>query len=210
MEEFPPNSQRLRGSARNPRPKVEQVTAASAVRRKKPLGTQFRHVFFGGDARTATEYMIYNVVIPAAKEMMFEAGSAWIEKRIYGESRRQRSVARPNPYGNVAYNQYSRGPYRGDDRPPMPNQLPRASRAKQSFDDIIIPTRQEAEEVLDRMYDLISQYDSASVSDLYELTGIASSHTDMKWGWEDLRGASVGRVRGGGYLLELPQPQPLG
>jgi hypothetical protein len=74
----------------------------------------------------------------------------------------------------------------------------------------VIASRQEAEEVLDRMYDLISQYDAVTVAELYELTGLESSHTDQKWGWEDLRGSGVGRVRGGGYLLELPEPISLG
>jgi hypothetical protein len=77
---------------------------------------------------------------------------------------------------------------------------------RHAFDEIVISSRQEAEEVLDRMYDLISRYDAATVADLYELTGLEGTHADQKWGWEDLRGSSVGRVRGGGYLLELPEP----
>lgn len=81
---------------------------------------------------------------------------------------------------------------------------------RHAFDQIIIGSRQEAEEVLDRMYDLISRYDAASVADLYELTGIESAHSDYKWGWDNLRGSSVGRVKGGGYLLELPEPVSLG
>lgn len=110
--------------------------------------------------------------------------------------------------GYVSYNRMGRQPQR-DDRPPMPQTLSRMSRARQSFDEIIIPSRQEAEEVLDRLFDLISKYDTATVADLYELTGLSSSHTDHKWGWEELRGASVGRIRGGGYLLNLPEPQSL-
>lgn len=91
----------------------------------------------------------------------------------------------------------------------FPQQLPRPTRMRHAFDEIVIGSRQEAEEVLDQLYDLISKYDEASVADLYELTGIPSAHTDQKWGWKELRGSGVGRVRGGGYLLELPEPIPL-
>jgi hypothetical protein len=49
-----------------------------------------------------------------------------------------------------------------------------------------------------------------NVADLYELTGLESNHTDMKWGWTQLRGAKAVRLRTGGFLLDLPEPQPLG
>lgn len=87
--------------------------------------------------------------------------------------------------------------------------LSRASRTRHDFNDIVIQYRPEAEEVVSRMFDLLERYGSVEVADLYELTGIASSHTDHKWGWTDLRGARVRPIRGGkdGYLLELPEPQ---
>jgi hypothetical protein len=71
-----------------------------------------------------------------------------------------------------------------------------------------LETRTEAEEVIDRLFDMVSRYDSASVADLYALVGLASTHTDYKWGWTDVRGAGVSKIRGG-YLLDLPEPKPL-
>lgn len=207
MEHFPPNS---RKAEQHVEPKqVERVTSAKAVRRKQPLGRKFSRTFFGGDARTASEYMVGNVIIPALKEMLVEAASSGFERLVYGDVRpkRGRNAPTSGPLGYVSYNRM--GPAaRQDDRPPMPtNRLSRRARARHDFDDIVIPSRQEAEEVIDRMFDLISKYDSASVADLYELTGLKSDHTDYKWGWTDLRGAAVGRVRGGGYLLDLPEPE---
>lgn len=206
METFPPNS---RKAAAEPK-RVERVTSANAVRRRRSLGKQFRSTFIGGDGKTAMQYVIFNVFIPAAKETLVEGAHSWIEKLVYGDHRPRRGGGGPmsGALGYVSYNRMGRQPQR-DDRPPMPQTLSRMSRARQSFDEIIIPSRQEAEEVLDRLFDLISKYDTATVADLYELTGLSSSHTDHKWGWEELRGASVGRIRGGGYLLNLPEPQSL-
>lgn len=212
MDQFPPNSQRSKGAER--RPRVDRVTTVAASRKRKPLGQQFKSVFFGGDARTAAEYMVINVLIPGIQDMVLDAIHEGASKLIFGDRRRGRSSAftRPNPYGHVDYgNRYSHGPPQRGDRPPGPREVSQQSRARQSFDDIVIPTRPEAEEVLDRLYDLISQHDVALVSDLYEMTGISSSHTDHKWGWRDLPGANVGRIRGGGgYLLHLPNPESLG
>jgi hypothetical protein len=83
------------------------------------------------------------------------------------------------------------------------------SRTRHDFGEIEIPNRQEAEEVLDRLYDILSRYGSVPVADLYELTGIHSSHADHKWGWTSLRGAKIRTMRNGGYLLDLPNPEPL-
>jgi hypothetical protein len=203
MEAFPPNS---RKAERREDKQVERVTSARAVRRKQPLGRKFAQTFFGGDARTATEYMVGHVVIPALKEMIVEAASSGFERLVYGETRPKRGRPTSGPLGYVSYNRQPQT-QRPDSRPPQQNRLPRSARARHDFDDIIIPSRQEAEEVIDRMFDLVSKYDSATVADLYELTGLKSDHADVKWGWFSLQGASVGRVRGGGYLLDLPEPE---
>jgi hypothetical protein len=204
MEEFPPNSKKVKAREREP---VQRVTSTSAVRRKKPLGKQFSRTFFSGNARTAWDYSITNVMIPMIQDTFIEFVQSGIERLIRGEHRSRRPGQ--SYYGHVNYAGYRQQRQPQDDRPPMPRMLPRAAKTRQIFDEIIIPSRQEAEEVIDRLYDLISKYESATVADLYELTGLNSSHVDHTWGWTSLRGASVGRVRGGGYLLDLPEPEYL-
>jgi hypothetical protein len=204
MEQFPPNSHKA--ERRGQDKQIKQITSADAVRRKKPLGKQFSQTFIGGDAKTAMQYMLFNVLVPAAKEALVEAASSGFEKLIYGETRPKRGrpgMGGPSS-GPLGYVSYNRGPE--DTRSPQPKMLSKRSRTRHDFDDIVINSRQEAEEVIDRLFDLISKYDTATVADLYELTGLESSHTDHKWGWGDLRGATIGRVRGGGYLLNLPEP----
>jgi hypothetical protein len=89
-----------------------------------------------------------------------------------------------------------------------PRQMTQRGRSFHQFDEIVLETRQEAEDVLDSLFELVDRFGSASVSDLYELVGVKATHTDEKWGWEDLRGTTPSRVRGG-YLLDLPDPEPL-
>lgn len=205
MENFPPNSRASR--ERDP---VERVTSADAVRRKPSLGKQFSRTFINGDAKTAGEYMVFEVVVPAARDLLVEAVHAGFERLVYGAATRpRRGIVSPNPYGHVNYRGMSQRP---DDRPPMPNQrtLSRQARARHDFDEIVLATRQDAEEVLERMFDILDRYESVSVADLYELTGFTPTHTDKTWGWTRLKGASVGRIRSGGYLLDLPDPEHLG
>ena len=202
--DFPPNSDVSKRAAQDKN--IERVTSGEAVRRKRPLRRQFRDVFVGGTIRDAMHFVVLDVLLPAAKDMIVEAGSQGIEKLIFGEGRRYRGVTRPQsgPLGNIQYNRYS--------STRMPSSASRAlsrrARAEHNFDEIVLDSREEAEEVIDRLFDLVSRYDTATVSDLYELVGLSSNYTDNQWGWTDLRGAGVQRIRDG-YLLDLPDPDPL-
>lgn len=204
MDSYPPNSDKSKLGETEEK-NVRRVTSSEPIRRKKGLGKQFKSTFFGGDAKTAFQYVIFGVLIPAAKDALAEAGAQGIEKLIFGDTRKQRSGPVSGPTGYVQYNRYNMG---ARDHGPPGRQLSRRARAQHAFDEIVLTSRQEAEDVIDRLFDLVGQYGAASVADLYDLVGAQATHTDHKWGWEDLQGAGVSRVRGG-FLLDLPDPEPL-
>lgn len=209
MDHFPPNSKASKGPVREP---VQRVTQADAVRRKPGLGKKFAQTFIGGDARTAWDYMVWDVAVPEIKNMMVDALQSGVERFFHGTVRPRSRGGGPNPYGYVAYNQMSRGRSVHDDRPPMPTrqQLSRPARARHDFDEIILQTRPDAEEALESMKTILdSQYEVVTVADLYELVGIKPDHTDTRWGWTNLKDAGIGRIRGLGYVLDLPDPEPL-
>ena len=74
--------------------------------------------------------------------------------------------------------------------------------------DLIIASRAEAEQVLDEMYELLDTYKQVTVADFYDMLGISSEFTDNKYGWTNLNGARVIRVRDG-YRIDLPREQVL-
>lgn len=200
MEEFPPNSKK---SATTEEKKIERVTSAEATRRKKPLGRKFTDTFFGGDLRSVARYVLSDVMAPAAKDMIVEAGSQGLERFIFGESTRGRRSSGPTPQGHIAYNRMTQN------RPPARPAISQRGRSQHNFDEVVLQSRSEGQEVIGRMYDILSRYESVTVSDLYELVGLRGDHTDLKWGWTDLHGATVERLRNGGFLLDLPTPEPL-
>jgi hypothetical protein len=206
------------GNSKMPRPntptveqekKVESVVTNNVEKRKKSLGRRFLDIFIGGDSKSVVQYVFMDVLVPQAKEMITEAASQGFERLIYGESRPSRG---PRRHGGTGYPQgptnYTRYAVRGnnpigrsagsEDRRPLSQ--PRGS----TIDDILLATRVEAETVLDRLYDLLKEYETASVADLHSLVGLSSSYTDQKWGWVDLHGSQIRRVRDG-YILDLPK-----
>lgn len=211
LTDYPSNSKKARTAkddlTENPK-KIEKVVEGEVVRRKKPLGRRFTETFIGGDLKTAGAYVVFEVLLPAARDMIADAASQGVEKMLFGEPR---STSRRGRFGDgkngyVSYNRYA--PSSSLLRREEPRGPSRRARANHDFDEIILATRVEAEEVIERLFDLVSRYDAATVADLYELVGVSGNYTDDKWGWSDIRGAGVTRVRNG-YLLDLPRPEPL-
>lgn len=209
MDEFPPNDRESRVSKpKEPEEKIiEPIVRSDVIRRKKPLGRRARDMFIGDDTQSVFDHVINDVLIPAFKDMMYDAFTQGMERRIFGVESRptsRRTSHRPSSFGNtghISYNRYSSSNRREDSRP-VPT---RRSRSSHDIDEIIIPSRVEAEEVVDELFDRLKAYDVVSVRELYELCGVEFTHADEKWGWYDLRGACVRRVQGGGYLLDLPK-----
>lgn len=217
--EFPGNSRRnLKPTedkkveptpSETPEKRVERVVETTAIQRKKPLGRRFLETFVGGDAKGVLGYVMMDVLLPAAKDMVADAVSTGIERMLFGDARSssRRSGYRPGATGGsgyVSYNRFSSPGVKRDEHRTISSR----ARSRHEFDEIILATRVEAEEVVDRLFDLVSKYESATVADLYELVGISGNYMDEKWGWTDLRGASIRRVRNG-YLLDLPRAESL-
>lgn len=202
--EFPPNSE---ASKKVPPDKdIQRVTSGEVTRKKKSLRKQFSETFIEGNAQGAIRYAMFDVMLPMARDLVWEAISEGFRNLIFGDSRRGRGSRMPQsgPTGYISYDRFSTG-----HRMSSPQRtMSRLARSQHDFDDIVLDSRVEAEEVIDKLFEVVSRYGAASVADLYELVGLASAHTDQKWGWTDVRGAGVSRIRGG-YLLDLPDPEPL-
>jgi len=185
--------------------KIEPVISGSVTRKKAPLGRRFLDTFVGGDAKSVAHYVLFDVIVPAAKDTIADVVSQGIERMLFGENRSstRRGGYRPSgPSGFVQYNRFSQGAKK------EPERMSRRARAQHDFDEILLDTRADAETVLDRMLDILSNYNQVTVHDLYGLVGVTPEHTDLKWGWTDLRGASIVRVQNR-YLLDLPRTEPL-
>lgn len=167
-------------------------------------------MFIGDDMQTVGQFVTFEVLLPAVKDTIVEVATQGIERLFYGEVRSSNKRGpRYNSSNYTNYTNYSRYQTQSDRRPQR-ERLNQRARATHDTDQIILKTRVEAQEVIDRLFDLIAKYDSATVADLYDLVGVPGDYTDDKYGWTDLRGAGATRLsRGNGYLLDLPRPELL-
>lgn len=218
MEEFPSNAKNpetpLKKQDDKPaEKKVEKVIQGEAKQRKKSFGKKLKETFVADSGKSVVEYVALDVLVPAAKDMIADAAQQAVERLVFGEARtttrRNRFTPASPLAGQVNYSRFSRSPS------PVGRAAGRPDRAAQptsvhqhDFGEILLSTRVEADTVLERLGDLIENYGTASVSDLYALLGMTAQYTDHKWGWVEFRGMDHSRVRDG-YVLDLPRPVPL-
>lgn len=201
----PSNSRKSKEEPVAQRPeKLKKIVDANVnvTERKRPVGRRFLDAFTGDDSRTVGSYILFDVVLPAAKSMIVDAVSGGIERLLYGGDR-PTSMRRGFGTGQsrTNYNQVANSVVNS-------RVMSRDPRAVHDFKDIVLDNRGAAEEVIDALAELVSNYGKATVSDFYELVGITGSYTDDKWGWFSMVGARVERV-GSGYLIALPRTEPV-
>ena len=194
MGEYKSNSHRSKEIEREEK-KVERVVKGQVKSKKK---NKFADTFISEDAASVKEYIIFDVLIPAAKNAISDMVTTGIQMMLYGEVR----GGSKSKGTKVSYSKYY------DDRRDRDYDRRSRTRSGYDYDEIILESRAEAEEVLNSMDDLLERYGLVSVADLYDLVGITGNYTDNKYGWTNLRHASVQRLRDG-YLLKLPRAIPL-
>lgn len=199
--DYKPNSHKYKEEQKNvpaERKKVEKVVKGKVKTKKKGELSKFKDMFISEDVSDVKSYIFMDVLIPAAKKAISDIVRDGIDMILYGNTHR-RSISSGASY--VSYRSYS-------DRDRRDDRHESRTRTGYSYDDIVLEDRGEAEEVLERMTELIDTYDVVSVADLYDLVGKPCNYTDNKYGWTNLRNAEPIRVRDG-YLLKLPKAGPI-
>lgn len=177
--------------------RVEKVVTGKVVTKKKSGFSKFAGEFISEDAKNIKSYVIGDVLIPAFKKAISDIITDGIDIILYGGNGRSRS-GRSNA-DRVSYRSYY------DDRRPSDRlTTSRYSSNSYSYDDIILDSRGEAEEVLARMDELMNTYGLVRVADLKDLVGITGSYTDNKYGWTNIRNAEIVHVRDG-WMIKMPR-----
>lgn len=190
------------------REKAEKAIQGSATIMKQPWYKRLGRSMIADDSSTIGEYIMFDIVVPAAKNLLREIVVGGMDRTLFGSSvRTGGSGGRGTPGGiRQKYNEMTRaqGGYVDPRR-----QMSQQDRATHNFETILLDTRQDAIEVLNRMIDRIEKYGSASVADLYDYCNITTGdYAAQRWGWTTLLGADVRQYRSH-WHLDLPDPTVL-
>lgn len=198
LEDYKPNSHKSKEEEAEKK-KVEKVVNGTVKVKKKTALTKFKDVFILEDLSSVASYILKDVVVPSLKKTLDDIITNGAHRLLYGENGRTSST--PGA-AKISYRSYYNNPSSN-----IPVTESRA-RSAYSYDDIILDSRGEAEEVLDRLGELIDTYGMASVADLYDLVGVTGNYTDNNYGWDNLSDAKPIAVNDG-YMLRLPKAKPI-
>lgn len=192
-----------------PKEKIEKVVSGEVIKRNKSLGRKFKDIFFDGQFKAAAKYIVTGVLLPSFKNMVVDATTKGVERMVYGENAPRRPPTSILDYGRpkISYNTIADRSVRPGRSVMLPDQPPLMN-SRRDVGEIILPNREDAELVLERLNDIIEKYEVASVSDLCELIGLPSTYVDNQWGWTSLGYSGIRQIREG-YLLDLPTLKPI-
>ena len=197
MEDYKANSHKAKAEEKSEEKKeITKVVNGRVTAKKKSGIDKVKNTFISEDAQNIKSYVLMDVLVPAVKKAVSDIVTNGIDMILYGETGRTKKKSSIANY--VSYRSYSDRDRRDEGR------YSDVRSRSYSYDDIILESRREAEEVLNRMNEIIDTYGVVSVGDLYDLVGVTGSYTDNKYGWSNIRNAEPVRVRDG-YMLKLPK-----
>lgn len=192
--DLPSNSFKSREAAK-PDKNLTKVVSGP-VKKANTTGRKLQGIFAPGDGKEIGRYILDDVLIPSIKRAVDDIISNGIHMLLYGDggspkssNTRAGSIQYSSLYDNVRSSYSSRSA---------------SSASSARYEDVVLPSKRDAEEVLSRLDELMDVYGVVSVADLNELVGISGSYTDNNYGWTSLKSADILRVRDG-YLLKLPR-----
>lgn len=194
-EPYPTNSDRSKEKKT-----IEPVAKARIKREstaRKVIGEIIRE-----DVHSVGETVLWDVVIPTVKNLISDTITRGIESMLYGGDSRPRSKTSYSDYSGYSRSKGTR------DRSAEKRERRSARHAEPERNEIIFDSRSDANDVIDRMSDLIDQYGQASLADLNALIGASSNFIDDNWGWTDMGSFDVRQVRDG-FMLTHDEPQSL-
>lgn len=195
---------------------VQKVVKGQTRIHQKTTGEKIRESFFGEDIDNVGDYLIFDVLIPSAKELFDTFLTNAKDIILFGEVRENPSRGRRSGRGGyVAYDGYSRRSRRD---------TASARRARFDFSYIEFDSPDDIDDVIEEMRDIFTVYNEITVAQYYQSAdpdGIRISPTDNNWGWIDIRAfttADIRKVRSRNpdtgdievrWVLDLPRPKPL-
>lgn len=193
--EYTPNSHKYKEEQKAAaEKKIERVVTGNVKTKKKLVGK----LFGSQDVGDVKEYLIDEVAIPGVKNLILDFIIGGATRLLGGKSK----YARSSGGSKISYRDFYE--QRDDRRAPTTT----GGSGRFDFEEIIFPTRIDAEKVRDQMDEVIARYGFVTVGDMYDMAGLPQPFTGQKYGWTSIVNSRIETVRDG-YVINLPKMGPI-
>lgn len=199
MEEYTPNSKKYHDAQKNKEKKAEEKKPEirpiqNTVVKKETTFGKIKKAFISEDAQNLKDWFFQDVLVPVVKKTIMDSVDIVLNGQT-GRGSRNSSRNADRPY--TSYYRKSEDRYADD-----------TSSRRWAYQDVIIPAREDADDVLSQLDDILDNYPQVRVSDLNDILNVSGQYTDNRYGWTNIRSAEVVSVRGG-YMIRMPRPKAL-
>lgn len=203
--DLPPNSYKSREKAPKKEEKHELDTTplkGNATFKKKNLMSKLKHSFISEDAGSVGEYIVKDIILPTAKDLLFNSMQSALSIILYGKMPNRKKPH--TPYSSLSSGGYT---YNSISKSSKPSQTLNAMN-RFDVDEIEFDYLQDAEKVRSDLVELIDVYGNCTIEDLYNSMEITIQSPYLqnsagKYGWTNLSDARTRRY-GEKYYLILP------
>ena len=206
IKDYPSNSNKSKATQQVPAKNIKPIVT-NAKDHKETFGEKAKKTLSISDGKTVLSYLRDEVIVPAIKNSINDLVTNGIQMLLFGQASGSRRSSYYSPNGSrTNYSSYyvtsssSSSSNRGT--------TDRVRNGMYSYPLIAVESAGEADDIVAAMGELVSNYDSASVSDLLGLVNRVPRFSDEKWGWTDCRAFHWSRV-GRDYVLDFDPPVKL-
>lgn len=176
--------------------RLKGVVKGGAKLKKKTEIEKIKSDIIVSDISTIISSVMGDIIVPSIKKTISDVVTNGIDMLLFGEDGRDRQKTNAS---RISYGSFF------DGRSSQSERSKRLSRNGLDYDNIIFDRRSDAEMVLTVLEENIDRFGIVSVGDLYDLAEIeTNNYMANRYGWTDLAGANVVRVRDG-WMLKLPK-----
>lgn len=190
--------------------KVKDIKPVANAKKAKKTALQiFKDSFIAEEIGDLREYIIRDLVVPMIKDAIVDGIGNSLSLILYGEKndyryRGSRYYSDTRSSSGIRRYDYSRG-YSYKESRARDEDERRFAKAQQ-WEPLECESRQEALDILEQMSDILEEYGSVSIADMYDLGGVTTRPEDNNYGWRSLTSAHIRETRHRTYIIDMPRP----
>ena len=212
-EDFPSNANGPKEELSAPPSKVApRSLKGTAHRKKSSVFNDIKDEFISEDAPRVGSYILYDVLLPALKDLILDIAHGAIDMAMGGGGR---GYGRNNGRSSISFTPYNRYYYDDDRayRKPYGRARDEGRRNRRDPDpsSYTFRRKKDADDMLDYLCDCIDQYGEVEVGRFFDELGedVSGMWNTEQIGWRSLGSAKVLPAGGGEWYIDFPRMKQL-
>lgn len=166
--------------------------------------------FFAEDFNKVARYVGKEIILPSVKRLIFDVFSDGLGALLWGtDSRKGKGDKFASYYGGSNRGSMYWQSGNSNNGPRTQQASSRVSGTGYDSEMYIVPSRGDAEYIIDSLKEELGSYPSVPIASLYKMLKRDPQPVDFNYGWTNLSGIDFRRLANGEFEIITPRVEPL-